>query len=156
VRRIHILETTQLVRRPRPEVFAFFADPENLETITPRDLRFEILTPRPIVMRAGALIQYRLRLLGLGFSWLTRIELFEPGNRFVDVQVRGPYRSWRHSHEFADAPGGTLVRDRVEYQLPLGPLGTLAHVLFVRGRLARIFDYRRRRIAEILDPAPGG
>jgi ligand-binding SRPBCC domain-containing protein len=154
VSRTHVLETTQFVQRPRDDVFAFFADPENLEAITPGALRFEIVTPQPIAMRVGALIEYRLRLLGVGFSWLTRIEVFEPGRRFVDVQVQGPYRSWRHTHEFADAPGGTLVRDRVEYELPLGPLGELAHALFVRGRLKRIFAFRRQRIAELLVAAP--
>ncbi len=150
----HVLETAQFIQRPRDDVFALFADPENLEAITPSDLQFEMVTPQPIAMRVGALIEYRLRLLGVGFSGLTRIEMFEPGCRFVDVQVQGPYRSWRHTHEFADAPNGTLVRDRVEYELPLGPLGELAHALFVRGRLERIFAFRRQRIAALLDPTP--
>src|SRR5689334_13285069 len=95
----HVLERSQLVRRSRRDVFAFFADPENLDAITPDDLRFEILTPRPIAMCAGALIEYRLRLLGVRFGWLTRIEVFDPEERFVDVQVKGPYRSWRHMHD---------------------------------------------------------
>jgi ligand-binding SRPBCC domain-containing protein len=145
-----VLEAEQLVRRSRREVFAFFAQPENLDTITPDDLRFEIVTPRPIAMRAGALIEYRLRLAGVSFRWLTRIEAFEPEERFVDVQLRGPYRSWRHTHAFVEVPEGTLVRDRVEYDLPLGPLGALAHALFVRRRLEQIFAFRRRRIAELL------
>ncbi len=149
--RPHVLERSQLVRRTRRDVFAFFADPQNLEAITPGDLRFEILTPRPIAICAGALIEYRLRLLGVGFGWLTRIEVFDPEERFVDVQVEGPYRSWRHTHEFAIAPDGTLVRDRVEYELPLGALGEAAHALFVEARLAHIFDHRRRRISELLE-----
>jgi ligand-binding SRPBCC domain-containing protein len=149
--RHHVLERSQLVRRARRDVFRFFVDPENLEAITPANLRFEILTPRPIAMRAGALIEYRLRLLGVGFGWLTRIEAFDPDERFVDVQVEGPYRSWRHTHEFQDSSGGTLVRDRVEYELPLGPFGELAHALFVEARLALIFDHRRRRISELLE-----
>ncbi len=146
-----MLEAEQLVRRPRRDVFAFFAQPENLDAVTPDDLRFEIVSPQPIAMHAGALIAYRLRLAAVPFRWLTRIEVFEPGERFVDVQLEGPYRSWRHTHTFADAPGGTLVRDRVEYELPLGSLGALAHALFVRGRLERIFSHRRRRIAELLE-----
>ncbi len=149
--RAYVLETEQLVRRSRADVFGFFAQPENLDAITPDDLRFEIVTPRPIAMRAGALIDYRLRLAGVPFRWLTRIESFEPEERFVDVQLRGPYRSWRHTHTFVDAPEGTLVRDRVEYELPLGPLGALAHALLVRRRLERIFAHRRRRVAELLE-----
>jgi ligand-binding SRPBCC domain-containing protein len=153
--RVHVLEAEQLVRRPRRDVFGFFAQPENLDAITPDDLRFEIVSPRPIAMRAGALIEYRLRLAAVPFRWLTRIEEFVPEERFVDVQLAGPYRSWRHTHSFADVPEGTLVRDRVEYELPLGSLGALAHALFVRRRLQRIFAHRRRRIAELLEGGGG-
>lgn len=148
---MYVLEQEQLVRRSRREVFGFFAEPENLDTITPDDLRFEIVSPRPIAMRAGALIEYRLRLAGVPFRWVTRIEVFEPEERFVDVQLQGPYRSWRHTHEFVEVPEGTLVRDRVEYELPLRPVGTLVHALFVRRRLQRIFDHRRRRIRALLE-----
>ncbi len=147
----YVLEAEQVVRRSRHGVFTFFADPENLDTITPDGLRFEILTPRPIAMRPGALIAYRLRLLGVPFRWLTRIEAFQPEERFVDVQLRGPYRRWRHTHEFVEVAEGTMIRDRVEYQLPFGPLGELAHALFVRRRLDAIFAHRRRRIAELLE-----
>jgi ligand-binding SRPBCC domain-containing protein len=130
-------------------VFAFFADAANLERLTPARLRFSILTPRPIAMRPGAVIDYRLSLLGVPFRWRTVIEAFEPEARFVDVQAAGPYASWRHLHEFVEAPGGTLVRDRVDYQLPLGALGELAHALFVRRQLEHIFDHRRRVIEQL-------
>lgn len=153
--RTFVLEAEQIVRRCRRDVFAFFADAENLDAITPDDLRFEIVSERPIAMRAGALITYRLRVAAIPFRWVTRIEVFDPEERFVDVQLLGPYRSWRHTHLFAEVRGGTLVRDRVEYELPLGPLGTLAHTLFVRRRLERIFAYRRRRIAELLEERAG-
>jgi hypothetical protein len=143
-----LLERTQVVPRPRGEVFAFFADAHNLEAITPQFLRFSVVTPAPIAMARGTLIDYRLSLWGVGFRWRTRIEEWEPGRRFVDLQLSGPYRLWRHTHTFEDVPGGTLVSDRVEYQLPLGPLGTLAHALFVGRALARIFDHRRAQIAE--------
>jgi ligand-binding SRPBCC domain-containing protein len=146
---VHVLERTQLIPRPRGEVFAFFEDARNLERITPPALRFRILTPEPIVIREGALIDYRLSLWGVPFRWRTRIELHEPGVRFVDLQLRGPYRLWRHLHVFEDAPGGTLMRDRVEYELPLGPLGALAHLLLVRRQLAAIFDHRREVIAAL-------
>jgi ligand-binding SRPBCC domain-containing protein len=150
----HLLDRTQLVPRPRAEVFAFFADAHNLERITPPTLRFRILTAAPIALGAGTLIDYRLSLFGVPFRWRTRIEAYEPQVRFVDVQLRGPYRRWHHTHTFEDAPGGTLMRDRVEYQLPLGPLGGLAHALLVRRQLRAIFDHRREAIARLFPEAP--
>lgn len=153
--RAHLLERTQLLPAPRADVFAFFADAHNLESITPDFLRFRVITPGPIRMETGALIEYRLSLYGLGFGWRTRIEAWEPGTCFVDAQLAGPYRSWRHTHRFEDAPGGTRVSDRVEYELPLGPLGDLAHALFVRRALARIFDHRQQRIAARFRAASG-
>lgn len=154
----HVLERTQHLPRPRDEVFAFFADAHNLERITPPSLRFRILTPDPIELGPGALIEYRLSLFGVPFGWRTIIEAYEPGRRFVDVQLAGPYRRWRHVHEFEDARGGTLMRDRVEYELPLGPLGRLAHALLVRRQLRAIFDFRREVVGAIFargaGPAP--
>lgn len=143
------LERTQVVPRPLPEVFAFFSDARNLELLTPQFLRFRILTPLPIGMTAGTLIEYQIQLFGVSFRWHTRIETFEPGRCFTDVQLTGPYRRWHHLHEFVEVPDGTLVRDVVDYELPFGPLGIIAHGLFVRRMLARIFDYRRTRVAEI-------
>ena len=130
--------------RPPAEAFAFFADARGLEAITPAWLAFRVVTPAPIEMRPGALIDYRLRLHGVPVRWRTRIEVWEPGERFVDVQVSGPYRLWHHTHEFDDdGEGGTVIRDTVRYALPLGPLGALARMLFVRRDLERIFDFRR-------------
>lgn len=145
----YVLERRQLVPRPRHELFAFFSEAANLERITPAFLHFRILTPLPVEMKAGTLIDYRLRLYGLPLRWRSRIERWEPGRSFTDVQLSGPYRSWVHRHEFHDAPGGTEVRDRVEYQLPLGPLGALAHALLVRRSVESIFDHRRRVIADL-------
>ena len=144
--RTHVVERSQIVRRPLDEVFAFFADAHNLERITPGFLRFRITTPAPIEMRRGALIDYRLELYGVGFAWQTRIAEWEPGRRFVDVQLRGPYRRWEHTHTFTPVAEGTRVDDRVEYELPLGPLGDVAHALFVRRSVNRIFDHRRHEI----------
>jgi ligand-binding SRPBCC domain-containing protein len=144
------LERTQRVPRPRPEVFAFFADARNLERITPAFLRFRIETPGPIEMRPGTVIDYRLRLYGIPLSWRARIESFEPERSFADVQSVGPYRSWRHRHDFVEVPGGTEVRDVVEYEMPLGPLGRLAHRIVVARSLERIFDFRRLAVAGIL------
>ena len=154
VSQIHILERTQIVPLPRPDVFAFFADARNLEAITPRFLRFQILPPVPSTLEAGSRIDYRLSLLGVPFRWRTRIAAWEPGVRFVDVQERGPYALWHHTHTFADVAGGTRVSDQVEYRLPLGALGEVAHPIMVRRTLARIFDHRRDRVAELLGAPP--
>ena len=147
--RSYVLERKQILPRPLDEVFSFFADAANLETLTPASLHFHILTPPPIELQAGTVIHYRLRLSGIPFKWKTLIESFEPGKRFTDVQAKGPYRRWHHTHEFFAVPEGTLVVDRVEYELPLGPLGRIAHALFVKRSLKKIFDYRRERLEEI-------
>jgi hypothetical protein len=149
-----LLAQTQFIPAPRAEVAAFFEDPRNLERITPPFLRFRIETPGEIPMQVGALIQYTIRLWGVPMAWTSRIDEYVPGERFVDLQLVGPYQSWRHLHTFEDAPGGTLVRDRVEYELPLGPLGSIAHVVFVRAQLRAIFRHRRRAVAELLGGAP--
>jgi ligand-binding SRPBCC domain-containing protein len=148
--RVHVLEREQLVARPLPEVLEFFARAHNLERITPPWLGFEVLTPEPIEMRPGTLIEYRLRLHGVPVRWLTRIEAFEDGRGFVDAQLRGPYRLWHHTHTFEARGEATLVRDRVRYALPLGLLGALAHLAFVRRDLRRIFDYRRDAVTRNL------
>jgi ligand-binding SRPBCC domain-containing protein len=142
----HTLHREQRLPGPPDDVFAFFADAGNLEAITPPWLHFRIVTPRPIAMGPGTLIEYRLRLHGLPISWLTEIAVWEPGVRFVDRQVRGPYALWHHTHEFAEDGDGTLMRDTVRYALPFGPLGALAHALVVRRDLDRIFAYRRTAV----------
>jgi ligand-binding SRPBCC domain-containing protein len=126
--------------RPRPEVFAFFADAGNLEALTPPWVGFHILTPQPIAMHPGAIIEYRLRVHGIPIRWKTEITAWEPPGRFVDEQRRGPYRQWIHEHTFEDAPGGgTVVRDRVRYQVPFG---RLANWLVVERDARTIFAYR--------------
>lgn len=147
---MHRLEREQLLPRPVEEVFRFYSLAGNLERITPPWLRFSIVTPQPIAMRPGTLIDYRLRLRGIPLRWRTRIEEWEENVRFVDRQLRGPYRLWHHTHEFEAVGDGTLVRDRVDYALPLGPLGELAHGLIVKHDLRRIFDYRQATAARLL------
>lgn len=147
---VHTLQRAQRIERRVEQVFAFFADAGNLDLLTPPWLRFEILSPRPIPMHVGALITYSIRWHGLRLRWLTRIEEWEPGRRFVDAQLRGPYRLWHHTHEFHPDRGGTLIVDQVRYALALGPLGRLAHTCFVRRDVERIFDYRAARIASLL------
>jgi ligand-binding SRPBCC domain-containing protein len=144
------LEREQVIGRPLAEVFEFFARAENLERITPPWLSFRTLTPGPIEMGPGTRIEYRLRLHALPLRWTSRIELWEKDRRFVDQQVHGPYRFWRHLHEFAPVGRGTCVRDHVEYALPLGSLGDVAGLPFVRRDLVRIFEYRRSTVARLL------
>jgi ligand-binding SRPBCC domain-containing protein len=148
--RIQHLHREQLVAQPLDEVFAFFAEAANLELITPPWLGFSLTSPDEIVMGPGALIEYRLHLHRLPLRWVSRIALWDPGRSFVDVQVRGPYRIWRHRHEFEPRGHGTAVHDHVEYALPLGLLGDLAHKAFVKRDLARIFDFRRDAVARLL------
>jgi ligand-binding SRPBCC domain-containing protein len=147
----HTLRREQRLPGDPESVFGFFADAGNLEAITPPWLRFAIVTPRPIAMGVGTLIEYRLTLHRLPISWLTQITVWEPGVRFVDVQVTGPYRLWHHTHEFAaDGSGGTLMRDTVRYALPFGPLGEIARRAFVARDLERIFAFRRAEVARRL------
>jgi len=145
----HLLETDFHIPRPTEDVFAFFADAANLERITPPELRFRILTPLPIAMRTGALIEYQLQLLAIPFRWTTRITIWDPPFQFVDEQLRGPYAVWVHRHSFEADTAGTVIRDRVEYRLPLLPLGEIAYPV-VRRQLERIFSYRQRAVQEAL------
>ncbi len=145
------LEHVQVIARPLEEVFPFFERPENLESITPPWLRFRILTPSPVPMHVDARIDYRLALFGVPLRWRTRIVRHEPGRAFVDEQESGPFALWHHTHEFRRHPRGTWMLDRVDFRAPLGPVGTLAHHLFVGRLVSRIFAHRRARIAEILE-----
>jgi ligand-binding SRPBCC domain-containing protein len=144
---VHTLERRQVVPVEPGEAFEFFADAFNLEVITPPWLRFRVVTRAPVAMKVGTLIEYRLRLHGVPIRWLTRIEAWEPGRRFEDRQLRGPYGWWHHCHTFAPHDGGTSMRDLVRYEMPLGPVGRLAHRALVRRDLERIFDFRRDAVA---------
>jgi ligand-binding SRPBCC domain-containing protein len=146
---MHVLEREVVVPAPRDRVFPFFADARNLERLTPPALRFRILTPGTIEMRPGAVIEYRLSLTGVPFRWRTVIERWEPPTLFVDFQDKGPYKLWRHTHSFEEVAGGTLMRDRVEYELPFGPLGAVAHRLFVARQLDEIFAFRGRVVRAV-------
>ena len=149
------LERSQFVPRPRSEVFSFFADAGNLEAITPPFVGFRILSPQPIEMRPGAIIDYRIRLFGVPLRWRTEIESFDPPHGFVDVQRRGPYRLWRHTHRFGEQPNGTLLLDEIDYQLPAGPVGPLAHALVVRRSLDQIFAFRQTVIERLFGEKAG-
>lgn len=142
------LDRQLLLPRPIEEVFRFFSAAENLERITPPWMKFRIVTPGPVEMKRGARIAYALRVHGFPIHWLTEIEVWNPPHEFVDVQVKGPYKLWRHTHCFRPVAGGTKIEDLVEYQLPLGRLGRLAHHFQVARDLQKIFDYRERKVRE--------
>ncbi|MCA9213152.1 MAG: SRPBCC family protein [Planctomycetales bacterium] len=147
--RTHSLRRQIVLSRPIDEVFAFFSDAMNLERITPASVGFRILTPPPIIMQAGTLIDYRIRLFGIPMKWRTLIETYEPPTRFVDTQVVGPYAKWIHTHSFRSVDGGTEITDNVDYQIPWGPVGEFAKFLFVSRTLKHIFDYRGKQIIKI-------
>jgi ligand-binding SRPBCC domain-containing protein len=142
------LHREQLVPRPIHEVFEFFSRAENLQAITPEWLNFEILVNPPPV-RKGTLIDYKLRLHGLPLRWQSEVVEWDPPHTFVDVQVRGPYKLWHHTHRFVAEGNSTRIVDEVRYQLPFGMLGALAHRLMVRRDVEKIFSFRQQKIASL-------
>jgi len=144
--RFYTLRSEQWVPRSVEEVFAFFSDAHNLEVLTPPWLRFRILTPAGERIHKGSEIRYTLRVRGLPVFWTTEIRSWDPPFRFTDVQRKGPYRLWHHTHRFEAKDGGTRMTDVVRYRLPLGVLGAIAHRFFVKKDVEKIFDYRREKI----------
>ncbi|MDA1315531.1 MAG: SRPBCC family protein [Acidobacteria bacterium] len=136
--------------RPLDEVFAFFADAHNLEILTPPWLRFEVLTPRPIDLSKGVKIDYRLRVHGLPIRWQSEITAWEPPRRFVDEQLRGPYRIWRHEHHFREERSGTVAEDHIVYAVPGG---ALINRLFVARDVEKIFAFRSEKLRELFGQA---
>ncbi|MBV8897434.1 MAG: SRPBCC family protein [Acidobacteriaceae bacterium] len=148
--KVYTLAREQLIHRPLHQTFSFFADARNLEAITPPWLRFEIVSA-PAQLATGSEIVYRLKWHSITLQWKTGIEVWNPPATFVDVQKSGPYALWRHTHQFIPRGDDTLVIDHVNYALPFGPIGRLAHVLTVREDVDAIFDYRTNRVNELLD-----
>ena len=148
--KVRVLERTQIVPRPLDETFKFSSDPRNLQRLTPAFLKFKFLSTPPAAVQPGTVIDYEIRLYGVPVHWRTRIEIVEPPHRFVDVQEKGPYALWRHTHSFREIAGGTTMSDRVEYAMPFGPLGEIAYHLFVARSLEQIFDFRARELAAIM------
>lgn len=145
----HSLTQTQEVDASLDGVFAFFSDPANLARITPPWLSFRIHGQAPAALSEGSRIEYRIRWGPFRLRWVTRITRWVPQTEFQDVQEKGPYRSWVHTHRFTPTPRGVRVDDRVEYALPLGALGRILHRLLVRRQLEEIFAYRRGAVEEV-------
>lgn len=153
--RFHTLRREQWVPRAVDEVFAFFSDARNLEELTPPWLRFRILTPGEIRLAEGTELRYQLSLHGIPVRWKTEIRKWEPPWRFIDVQRKGPYQLWHHTHRFEAVDGGTLMRDVVRYRVPCGIIGRIANAIKVRSDVEKIFDYRYQRIGELFPPGLG-
>jgi ligand-binding SRPBCC domain-containing protein len=143
------LTTELLVKEPREQLFEFFADAFQLETITPPWLHFSVQTPQPIVMQPGTLIDYKLQLHGLPIRWRSKISDWDPPLQFIDEQVKGPYRYWHHLHSFDEVDGGTLVRDIVHYAVPFG---FITHPLLIRCDLTKIFQHRHESMSSLFTP----
>lgn len=135
-----------LIPQPLSAVFPFFSKAENLELLTPPWVNFKILTPSPIEMKKGALIDYRIKIHGLPIKWRTEITEWNPPHSFVDVQLKGPYRVWNHQHIFTETSGGTLVEDLVDYDV-WG--GRIVEALFVRPDVTKIFAFREQKMREL-------
>jgi ligand-binding SRPBCC domain-containing protein len=147
--RTYRLQTQLWLPQPREEIFNFFSDPSNLDRLTPPWLHFEILTPKSVEMNAGTLLDYRLRLHGIPLRWQSEISVWEPPNRFIDRQIKGPYRQWVHEHNFSAHQGGTLVGDSVTYSVPGG---RIIQKLLVAPDLDRVFGYRHKILKELFNP----
>lgn len=155
--RCYTLQREQWVASPLQRIFPFFAQPENLALITPPSLGFRLLTPLPVDMEKGRIIDYTIRLMGLPVRWRTLITTYEPPRCFVDEQISGPYSFWHHTHRFEPRDGGTLLYDEVRYVLPMAlivPVRDLAHTLYVRPSLERIFDYRQQVFTRLFGGKP--
>ncbi len=144
--KIHTIKRRQFIAKPLQEVFQFFSTPENLSLITPPNLGFEILTPSPIVMKEGTLVDYTILVMGIRQRWTTLISEFVPMHHFVDVQLKGPYSYWHHKHGFVETDDGTIIEDEIRYVMPFGVFGEMAHTMFVKKQIKGIFDHREKVI----------
>ncbi|MCS5653982.1 MAG: SRPBCC family protein [Candidatus Marinimicrobia bacterium] len=147
--KIYKKSVTQFIDKPLDVVFSFFAKPENLRRITPSTLDFQILTPTPISMVKGTVIDYNIKVMGIRVHWRTLIKSYNPPTQFVDEQTKGPYLLWIHTHTFKIKDEGVEIHDCIEYSIPLGLLGRFVHFLWIKRKLDQIFDFRRKKIEEI-------
>lgn len=145
----YTLSFAQHVPRPLPEIFDFFSRAENLEVLTPPWLNFKILGVKPQPVQQGTLINYSLRVHGIPLRWTSEIVEWEPPHRFVDLQLRGPYKVWRHEHRFEADDGGTLIADTINLALPLGVLGQIAYKIKVKSDVQEVFAFRENKIRNL-------
>lgn len=136
----------QIINKPLQEIFAFFEKPENLEVITPKWMKFKIKTPSPLIMKVGAEFDYRIDLMKIPLKWKTIITEYEPPYKFVDVQRKGPYKKWIHTHTFEAIGDKTKITDNVDYEIPAGILGSILKKIYIGKTLKAIFDFRETTI----------
>ena len=149
--KVHTLKSKQKINKSLKEVFDFFKSPENLSKLTPSKLNFKILTPTPIEMKNGQLIDYTIKILGFKVHWRTVITSYLEPYEFVDQQLVGPYKMWHHEHIFKIKENGVLMKDIVTYIPPFGLIGKIANYLFIKRRVNQIFDYRNKIITQIFN-----
>jgi len=149
--KIYELNKTQFINQPIDVVFNFFSKPENLALITPSKLAFKILTPTPITINKGTLIDYTIRLMGFPVHWRTLITKYNPPYEFVDEQIKGPYLFWHHTHTFKAVNGGSEIKDKVRYSIPMGYLGQFIHKIWIKKDLEKIFEYRKAVIDKLFN-----
>ena len=143
IMKVFKIKVKQFIGSSVEEVFGFFSRPENLSVITPSNLNFKILTPSPIEMKQGAVIDYTIEIFKIPIHWRTLITTYEPPFKFVDEQIKGPYNFWHHTHMFKEVPEGVEIYDEVHYSIPFGPLGGILHALWIKKDLNHIFEYRK-------------
>tara|TARA_Y100000590_G_scaffold287194_1_gene323311 strand:+ start:260 stop:754 length:495 start_codon:yes stop_codon:yes gene_type:complete len=144
------LVKTQIINSSIESVFDFFSKPENLKTITPAKLSFNIITPTPILMGKGTVIDYTIRLFKIPIHWRTLITKYDPPHEFIDEQIKGPYNFWHHTHKFKQVDGGVEISDKVIYSIPMGIIGRFLHFLWIKRDLEKIFSYRKKIIEDLL------
>jgi ligand-binding SRPBCC domain-containing protein len=149
--KIHTFYREQTIPVEIERAWRFISTPANLDAITPPDMSFQIMTEVPEAMYDGLLIEYRVGIPLLGKqTWLTELKHIRQGHSFVDEQRIGPYKLWYHYHEITESDGGVRFVDRVHYIMPFGPIGAMAHVVYVQKKLKHIFDFRERAMIEHL------
>ena len=147
--KIYTINTVQVINKSIEEVFAFFSDPENLAVITPENLGFKIITPTPIKMSPGCLIDYQIHLMGFPVHWRTIISDYEPPYLFIDQQIKGPYKFWHHTHIFRKMKNGVEIKDRIMYSVPFGFIGSFLNKFWIKKDLENIFLYREKVIKDL-------
>ena len=140
----------QIIDSSMESVFDFFSKPENLKTITPAKLSFNIITPTPILMGKGTVIDYTIRLFKIPIHWRTLITKYDPPHEFIDEQIKGPYNFWHHTHKFKQVDGGVEISDKVIYSIPMGIIGQVLHFLWIKRDLEKIFLYRKKVFEDLL------
>lgn len=151
--KIHTLTRQQLLKTTPDKTFSFFSNPYHLEDITPPRYKLRVLTPRPLELSVGKTVDYTVNFFGMPIRWTSIISEFTPPHRLTEVQLRGLFAFWDHTYNFAPQGNGTVLTEIVNYAMPLGILGAMAHRYFIKHQLNYIFDYRYSRLGHYFKEA---